>query len=61
MKRTYIMAALAIVALLIWIAQSTSFAFLPRNATDFVGGFASGLIIGTVIAWWAENAGLRHV
>ena len=57
MKRTYAVVILAIVALLIWIAQKTSIAFLTPNQTDFVGGLVVGLLIAGAIAWWAETAG----
>ena len=57
-SRGYVaVAILAIVALLVWIAQKTSMAFLTPNATDFVGGLAVGLVVSAGIAWLATNVG----
>ena len=57
MKRTYAVVILAIVALVVWIAQKTPIAFLTVNQTDFVGGLFVGLLIAGAIAWWAQKVG----
>ena len=57
MKRTYVLSALAVLSLLVWIAQKTPMAFLTPNQADFVGGLTTGLIVGTAMAWWAGRAG----
>lgn len=54
MKRTYLITILAILALLVWLAQKTPVAFLPPDQTDFAGGLFAGLFLGAVISWWAK-------
>jgi hypothetical protein len=42
---------LAILAIIVWVLQFTSLAFLPKDAADFAGGLAAGLSIGAVVSW----------
>ena len=54
-KRTILV--LAVMAIVVGLLQKTPFAFLPKDAADFVWGLASGLSFGGVIAWFGGRSG----
>jgi uncharacterized membrane protein YoaK (UPF0700 family) len=46
------MLVLSILALITALIQKTPYAFLGKDAADFVWGITAGLCIGTVVAWF---------
>ena len=44
-------AVIALIALLYVLVQHSAFAPFPHRADDFVGGFAAGVAVVSVIAW----------
>jgi hypothetical protein len=55
--KTKILLGIAIVSFIVWALQLTPAAFLPKDVTDFVGGFTIGMVIATIIAVWATRTG----
>lgn len=49
-----IITVLAVVALVIAVAQWTPLRFLSKDGADFVCGLAGGLSIGAIVAWFAS-------
>jgi len=54
-KRTILI--LAVLALLVAIAQKTPLAFLSPDTADFVWGLTVGLGIGALVAWFWGGGG----
>ena len=55
MKSIRIMGGAIVLAAIVWVIQQTPYAFLSKDAADFVGGLTVGLLIATAVAWFATR------